>query len=135
MVVVDASALVCALLREPGHAGFLDAFATEPELVISPVQVVEAMNRARFAYEEEAERLVDALLRRFGIAIAPIVEAETLLAIDAYRRFGKGRHPAGLNLGDVFAYAAARARRAPLLFKGRDFSATDVKVHPASQVR
>ena len=70
---------------------------------------------------------VDDLLHRMDVQIIPLTAEHAALAREGWRRFGKGRHPAGLNLGDCFAYALARARQEPLLFKGDDFAQTDVK--------
>ena len=69
----------------------------------------------------------DAFFRRAGIVIEPVTEEQAHAARQAYADFGKGRHPAGLNFGDCFAYALAKLTREPLLFKGRDFSKTDIK--------
>jgi len=66
------------------------------------------------------------LVRQLGLTIEPVDERQRNLAIDALLAFGKGRHPAGLNLGDVFSYALAKDRDAPLLFKGDDFAGTDI---------
>ena len=72
-------------------------------------------------------RQFDTFMRRAGIAIEPVTEEQALIARQAYADFGKGRHPAGLNFGDCFSYALAKAFREPLLFKGNDFSRTDVE--------
>ena len=70
---------------------------------------------------------VERLLAQSGMDIIPFTAEHAAIAADGWRRFGKGRHPAGLNLGDCFAYALAQSRNEPLLFKGADFSQTDVK--------
>lgn len=76
----------------------------------------------------------DTLIRRAGIVIEPFTEEQAHVARQAYTDFGKGRHPAGLNFGDCFAYALARATAEPLLFKGEDFSKTDItSALPSSQ--
>lgn len=69
----------------------------------------------------------DALIRRAGIVVEAVTEEQAQLARQAYSDFGKGRHPAGLNFGDCFSYALAKAAREPLLFKGNDFSQTDIE--------
>ncbi len=74
----------------------------------------------------EAGRQVDALFRRVGIVVEPVTVDQAHLARQAFLDFGKGRHKAGLNLGDCFAYALAKATGEPLLFKGNDFSLTDI---------
>lgn len=68
-----------------------------------------------------------AILEEVGIEIVPVVAAQAALALGGFRRFGKGRHPAGLNYGDLFAYALARAEDEPLLFVGNDFARTDLR--------
>jgi ribonuclease VapC len=70
---------------------------------------------------------VEALLAGVGVEVVPFTAGQAALAREGWRRFGKGRHPAGLNLGDCFAYALARERGEPLLFKGEDFARTDVR--------
>jgi ribonuclease VapC len=75
-------------------------------------------------------RRLDLLLARLRCEIVPLTERHAEIARDAYARFGKGRHPAGLNFGDCFSYALARALGEPLLFVGDDFSQTDIDVAP-----
>jgi ribonuclease VapC len=74
----------------------------------------------------EATKDLGILVDRLGMAIVPVDRVQAEAAIAAWRRFGKGRHPAGLNLGDCFSYALAKLTAAPLLFKGRDFGQTDI---------
>jgi ribonuclease VapC len=77
-------------------------------------------------------RDLDFLLAKAQIAIEPVDDDQAVLARQGFRRFGKVRHPAGLNFGNCFSYALARSRDAPLLFKGADFSLCDVDCHPSS---
>lgn len=77
--------------------------------------------------DAEAGEAFDDFLKAAGIEIAPVTAEQARLARQAYRRFGKGRHPAALNLGDCFAYALAVAEGEPLLFKGEDFARTDLQ--------
>lgn len=79
---------------------------------------------------ERGERELDLLIGRLRVEIVPVTHAQAELARSGFRRFGKGRHPAGLNFGDCFSYALARALGEPLLFVGNDFSQTDVQVAP-----
>ena len=125
-MIVDASALLAILLREPERPRFRELIALAPEAVISPVNLVEAAVRADALGEAEGLGL-DRLLQISGIAIVPVTAEQAQLARDAYRKFGKGNHPARLNLGDCFAYALAKARNEPLLYKGDDFRLTDVE--------
>jgi ribonuclease VapC len=74
--------------------------------------------------------LFDTFIDQSGIRLEPVTRAQALIARDAYRRFGRGNHPAGLNFGDCFAYALAKERNLPLLFKGDDFARTDLRPAP-----
>ena len=125
-MIVDASALLAILLREPERPRFRELIALAAEPVISPVNFVEAAVRADALGEAESLGL-DRLLQISGIAIVQVTPEQAHLARQAYRKFGKGNHPAKLNLGDCFAYALAKARNEPLLFKGDDFRLTDVE--------
>ena len=123
MIVVDTSALVAIALQEPEASRCQALLARTDEARISAATLAEALivsRRRRFG--NEMERLVAA----FGIDVVPCTEADAWRAAGAYDRFGKGVHPAGLNLGDCFAYALARHCNCPLLFVGNDFSRTDI---------
>ena len=129
---VDASALAAILLDEPEGMELAGAIeSTSPSArITSPIAVFEAslaVNRTEAEGIERAERIVLSLLKRSSIAIAPVDQATSALAIAAHARFGKGSgHPARLNLGDCFAYAMAKQHGVPLLYKGEDFSHTDL---------
>ena len=126
-MIVDASSLLAIVLDEPDADQFSRAIADELEdLLISPINFVEAAIRADKKGEHAAAAL-DEIIRVSGIQIAPPTIRQARLAREAYRKFGKGNHPAKLNLGDCFAYALAKARGEPLLFKGNDFRLTDVE--------
>ncbi len=131
MIVVDTSAIVAILLAEEESSAFRAQIADAGGALVSAVTAVEL---AAVAGRDDA--LFDAarsFLNEPYVAVEPVDAAQATIAADAYRRFGKGRHPAGLNLGDVFPYALARARGLPLLFKGGDFSRTDVERAPLGQ--
>ena len=126
-MIVDASALLAIVLDEPDGDTYSRAIADELEdLLISPINFVEAAIRADTEGAETATAL-DEIIRVAGIRILPPTMHQTRLAREAYKRYGKGNHPARLNLGDCFAYALAKARGEPLLFKGDDFRQTDVE--------
>ena len=126
-MIVDASALLAVLFEEPDADTFIRAISDELEdLLISPINFVEAAIRADKRGMESSKAL-DEIVRVSGLKIAAITIHQTRLAREAYQRFGKGNHPAKLNLGDCFAYALAKARSEPLLFKGDDFRKTDVE--------
>jgi len=122
--VLDTSALLAILLQEPDAQRYSDAIAGAPRRLISAATLVEAgiVAEGRGMRED-----LDALLARARAEVADFTAAQAATAQDGWRRFGKGRHPAGLNLGDCFAYALAQSRGEPLLYKGNDFSLTDVK--------
>ena len=125
-MIVDASALLAVFLREPERPRFRELIANAPEAVMSPVNFLEAAVRADALGKAESEGL-DRLFETSGIAIVPVTAQQAHLAREAYQKFGKGNHPAKLNLGDCFAYALAKTRSEPLLFKGNDFRLTDVE--------
>jgi len=126
-MIVDASALLAIILHEPDRDRFSRALADELEdLLISPVNFLEAAIQADKRGKESAEAL-DEIMRVSGIQVFPPSAHQVRLAREAYRLYGKGNHPARLNLGDCFAYALAKARSEPLLFKGDDFRKTDVE--------
>ncbi|MCF8533718.1 MAG: type II toxin-antitoxin system VapC family toxin [Reyranella sp.] len=127
---VDASAIVAILNREPEADAFADAIERSTAPVTSPIAVFEAtlgLCRIRHATVEEAAADVAEFMSVAAIQCLPIATEEADTALLAAARYGKGRgHPAQLNLGDCFAYAMARNRRIPLLFKGDDFTKTDI---------
>lgn len=126
-MIVDASALLAIILDEPDGKAFSRAIADELEdLLISPVNFLEAAIRADKEGEATAQAL-DQVMRVSGIEISPPTRNQVRLAREAYKAYGKGNHAAKLNLGDCFAYALAKARGEPLLFKGDDFRHTDIK--------
>lgn len=126
-MVVDTSALVAILKAEPEAATFLATLAAATGCRLSAANFVEAgliANRDPTGAHREA---LEDLLREFDICIEPVSERQARLALDAFRRYGKGTgHPAGLNYGDCFAYALAADTGEPLLFKGDDFPRTDL---------
>jgi len=126
-VIVDASALCAILLNESDGAAFAKAIARARKFLISPLQVWETCVSVSRELSGDRSDQVNLAIDSFRIEIADLGSRETLLALEAWRRFGKGRHPAGLNLGDCFAYALAKSRGLPLLYKGDDFSKTDVR--------
>jgi len=126
-VIIDASALLAILLEEPEADRFLEAIQDDESRAISPVNFVEAGIKADDPRNPAKGRVLDAMISALDIEIAPITAEQGRIAREAYRTYGKGYHPARLNLGDCFAYALATARNEPLLFKGDDFSKTDIE--------
>ncbi|HEX8275232.1 MAG TPA: type II toxin-antitoxin system VapC family toxin [Longimicrobiaceae bacterium] len=129
-MVADTSALVAVLLREPTADRLTGALDRAPLIRCSAVSLVEAAMVMQGRLGEGGERELDLLVARLRVEIVPVTVQQAEVARSAFRRFGKGRHPAGLNFGDCFSYALARALGEPLLFVGNDFSQTDVQVAP-----
>jgi ribonuclease VapC len=126
-MIVDASAILAVLFDEPEKAEFRDLLLMTPELAMSPVNYLEAGVRADDKRHPAKGPQLDALMDSLDIKIAAVTEDQAKRAREAYRKYGKGNHEARLNLGDCFAYALAKARGEPLLFKGEDFRHTDVE--------
>lgn len=130
-MIVDTSALVAILRQEEDgivFAGILERTAPVFLSAASYLELCIVIDGDRNPVVSEA---VDALIGAAGIEIAPVTAEQARLAREAYRRYGRGSgHPAKLNFGDCFAYALARERDMPLLFKGDDFSRTDVRRMP-----
>jgi len=126
-MVIDTSAILAILQNEPERRAFNEAIEAADSLVMSVASFVEASIVVEVRYGPEGLRDLDLFLDRSGIELAPVDMVQAREARLAFSRFGKGRHSAGLNYGDCFAYALARVRREPLLFKGDDFSQTDAE--------
>jgi len=125
-MIVDASALLAILFDEPEAEQFAALLAQAEAPCMSAVNYLEAAIRIDQQDSVVATQAFDAFIELSGIAIEPVTVEHTRLARRAYAMFGKGRHRAGLNFGDVFAYALAKSRQEPLLYKGNDFVHTDV---------
>jgi ribonuclease VapC len=125
-MILDTSAVI-AILRNEAEAGFAKAIEKADDRRISAVNYVEAAAVIDGSRDPIASRRFDDLLREAQVAIEPVTEAQARVARRAYSDFGRGSgHPAKLNFGDCFAYALAQTEREPLLFKGDDFTRTDV---------
>ena len=127
MIVIDTSALVAIMRHEPEEETFSRLIANASPCLLSAVSLHEAsLVLAGRKREEENWRVLDALVESAALDIVPFDVQLARLARDAFLRFGKGRHPAALNLADCASYALAKQRGAPLLYKGNDFSRTDI---------
>ncbi|MCT8268952.1 type II toxin-antitoxin system VapC family toxin [Afifella sp. JA880] len=126
-MIVDASALLAILFGEPEAEDFSIAIGSASARAISAVNYVEAGIRADRTGSTRHAGALDEIVDAFRLEIASVTSEQGILARQAYGFFGKGRHPAGLNLGDCFAYALAKTRAEPLLFKGNDFIHTDIE--------
>ena len=124
-LAVDASALLAVLLGESDAALYLAKLLSAERACISPVNWWEVQVRMQSRFGEAGEKKSDEWMHSLGIAVEPMTAAHAQIAIATFGRY-RGR-PARLNLGDCFAYALARSHDVPLLYKGDDFTATDVK--------
>ena len=126
-MILDASAVIAILRAEPEARSYAQAIASARSRRVSAVNYVEAAVVIDGSRDPIASRRFDDLFRTAQVVIEPVTEAQGQVAREAYRDFGKGSgHPASLNLGDCFAYALAKATGEPLLFKGDDFTHTDL---------
>ncbi len=125
-MIVDSSALVAIVLKEPGWEDLLARIAEASAVAIGAPTLAEtgAVLTARLG--TQAPRLLRALIDEGDIDVVPFVEEHARAAMDAFSRYGKGRHPAGLNFGDCLTYAVAKLSGEPLLYVGNDFSKTDL---------
>jgi ribonuclease VapC len=126
LMVIDSSALIACLLDEPERARFIAAIEADPVKVISVVGFVETSlvilgRKGEPGFADLKRFIADAQIQRVSIDAN-----QADLAVEAFRRFGKGRHPAGLNIGDCFACSLAAATDEKLLYKGADFARTDI---------
>jgi ribonuclease VapC len=125
-VILDSSAVIAILLREAGFES-LDTAIVEAEILrISSATLVEISIVVDSRAGEAGTTRLERYLRSAGVLIEPFTEYQARVACRAYSKYGKGRHAAGLNFGDCFSYALAKALDEPLLFKGDDFRKTDI---------
>jgi ribonuclease VapC len=133
-MVIDSSAVVAILLAEPERERFLEAIGADPVRLISSVNALEASMVVENRKHKAGGHELDLLFHRSKVEIVASTAEHFEVARDAWRRFGKGNHPASLNLGDCFAYALSQVSGEPLLFKGNDFGRTDVAVAPLPEI-
>ncbi len=126
-MVIDTSAIVAIALDEPEAPEFERRIADASVRLISAATLLEAAMVIETRLGEAGGGELDLWLHKAGVEIVAVDAELADQARRAWRRFGKGRHPAGLNFGDCFSYALAALTQEPLLFKGRDFSKTDVR--------
>jgi ribonuclease VapC len=129
-MVIDTSALVAIFLAEPERKVLLDLLLQAESRMISAATVLETGIVLEARRGESAGREFDLFVVRANLLVVPVDSDQTEIARSAWRKYGKGRHPAGLNFGDCFAYALAKFAGEPLLAKGTDFAATDIQVCP-----
>lgn len=126
-MVIDSSAIMAIMRREPEGMGFCLAILADAIRLMSAASKLECAMVMMRRTDPGAVRDLDDLLREFGVTIIPFDDRQADIARDAFARFGQGRRRAALNLGDCAAYALAIAEAEPLLFKGTGFAATDVE--------
>lgn len=131
-MVLDTSAILAILQNEPERRKFNEAIETAETRSLSTASFVECSMILESRYGADGVRDLDLFIAKAQVSLVSVDEEQADLARRAFRKYGKGRHPAGLNFGDCFSYALARALDEPLLFKGNDFTQTDIACHPAS---
>jgi ribonuclease VapC len=126
-VIIDSSALIAIIRREAERDAFVEEIANAASTRVSAANFLETAIVIDGHRDPIISRRLDEFIQESAITIEPVTESQARIAREAYRDFGKGSgHPAQLNFGDCFAYALARERREPLLYKGDDFGHTDI---------
>jgi len=131
-MVLDTSAILAILQNEPERRKFNEAIEAAETRSLSTASFVECSMIVESRYGADGVRDLDLFIAKAQVSLVPVDEEQANLARRAFQKFGKGRHPAGLNFGECFSYASSRSLDVPLLFKGNDFNQTDVECHPAS---
>lgn len=127
-MILDSSAIVAIVLQEIGYESVLTAIAGAESTAVGAPTLVEASIVLSARLDRDARPLVSRLREEAGWSVIPFDEAHWSVALDAWLRFGRGRHDARLNYGDCLAYATARLAREPLLCLGDDFARTDLEL-------
>jgi ribonuclease VapC len=127
-MVLDTSAIVAILQNEPERRAFNEAIEAAGTRLMSTASFVECSMILESRFGADGLRVFDLFMAKAHISLVAVDEKQAVLARRAFREFGKGRHRAGLNFGDCFSYALAQALGEPLLFKGKDFSETDIQI-------
>jgi ribonuclease VapC len=125
-MILDSSAIVAVVLAEPGYEAVLERIRKVPLVACGAPTVADTGLVLSSKLRRDARPLVNEFLREAEVEIVPFTREHAEVAVEAYLRFGKGRHPAGLNFGDSMTYAIARVSGLPLLFVGDDFAKTDL---------
>lgn len=125
-MMLDSSAVIAIVFREKEHKQLEEAMAEKASPSIGAPTLFETAMVAIGLYEQRGHDLVAHFLEERGVEVVPFENCHWEVAVDAFHRYGKGRHPAALNYGDCMAYASARVAGEPLLFVGNDFARTDI---------
>ncbi len=131
-MVIDTSAIIAILSNEPEQQNFIEAIERSESRLISSATYLEASIVLLHRFGEEGLRNFDLFMMKAEFSIEPVDVKQVYIARRAYQEFGKNRHPANLNFGDCFAYALSKLMGQPLLFKGSDFSETDIVAYLAA---
>jgi ribonuclease VapC len=126
-VIVDTSALLAIVFKEPGYESLIDKLLAPGRKGVGTPTLAEAGLVLTGRLEGDADAQVSGILQQFEIVPVPFGERHWRTAVEAFHRFGKGRHPAALNFGDCLSFATAKLADRPLLFVGEDFSKTDLR--------
>jgi len=127
-MILDSSAVVAVLFREPDAERLIDRITAAPAVGIGAPTLVETTIVASHRLGRDARGLLARFLDEAVVTVIPFGDAHASAAADAWLRYGRGRHPAALNYGDCLAYAIAKVANQPLLFIGNDFRATDIEI-------
>lgn len=125
-MILDSSAVVAILLREPGWETLLEQVVAAPSVGIGAATLVETGIVLTARLGIPGKTLLGRFVQETDVTVVPVTAAHWSVAVDAYVRFGRGRHPAALNFGDCLTYAVSRVAGEPLLFTGEDFTKTDL---------
>jgi len=126
-MVIDSSAVIAILCNEPDAEHFVTAIEDDSIRLMSAASLLETSIVIESRYGKDGRHKLDLLLSKAQVKIEAVTTEQAETARAAFRAYGKGRHPAGLNFGDCFSYALAKVTGEPLLFKGNDFSKTDIQ--------
>ena len=126
-MIVDTSAILAIVFKEPGYESLIDKLLAPGRKGVGTPTLAEAGLVLTGRLEGDADAQVSSILQQFEIVPVPFGEGHWRAAVEAFHRFGKGRHPAALNFGDCLSYATAKLADRPLLFVGEDFSKTDLR--------
>jgi ribonuclease VapC len=129
-VIIDTSAVLAILFQEADAPKYAQVIASAEVSRMSTANYLEAAINIDHRGDREASRQLDVFIERAQIHIEAVTFEQVRIARQAYLDYGKGHHPAGLNFGDVFAYALSKSTGEPLLYKGRDFVQTDIAAVP-----
>jgi len=125
-LILDSSAIIAVICREPGHQSLIDKIGASKRLSVGAPTLAEAELALTIKLGYDAGAMVEQFLAETRTLVLPFSREHVSVFLEAFLRYGKGRHPARLNMGDCFTYATARVAGLPLLFVGDDFSKTDL---------